>query len=173
VSALDTFLQRVEPELNTGCWLWTGAPAAGGYGALKYDGRTQKAHRVSWALHHGAMPPREIKVCHRCDTPACVNPAHLWLGTQQDNIADMVAKGRNRAPPSRFGDANPVSRLTGEKVWQIRHLLKIGPWNQAEIARSYGVSVMTLSRVANWQTWPHVHLNWPFDPHPLYQEQAA
>lgn len=169
---LDEFFVRVEPELNTGCWLWSGAPGAGGYGTSKYAGRNQKAHRVSWALHHGEMPPPEVKVCHGCDTPACVNPAHLWLGSQQDNIADMVAKGRNRAPTVRLGTKNPTSVLDEEQVWAIRQMLRLSMFGVNEIARGYGVSPMTISRISNWQTWPHVHLNWPFYPHPLYSEAA-
>jgi hypothetical protein len=156
---LDYLLARVEFEPNTGCWLWSGAPGAGGYGVIRFDRRYQKAHRVSWALHRGFMPPREIKVCHKCDTPACVNPDHLWLGTQADNVADMVAKGRQRGV-TRYGTANPVSRLTEEAVWVIRNIIDIGVVSQNEIARRWGVSPMTISRIANWQMWPHVSLDW-------------
>jgi hypothetical protein len=169
---LEAFLSRVEFEPNTGCWLWSGAPGAGGYGVIWFGGRYQKAHRVSWALHHGEMPPRHVKVCHRCDTPACVNPAHLWLGTQAENIADMVAKGRQRTVP-RFGSANPRAALTEDDVWAIRHMLRWRRWSQGAIARSYGVSVMTLSRIANHQTWPHVHSNWPYAPLPIHHPEPT
>lgn len=169
---IESFMARVEFEPNSGCWLWSGAPGSGGYGVVKYDGRNQKAHRVSWALHTGAMPPRDRKVCHRCDTPACVNPGHLWLGTQQDNIADMVAKGRHRAPSGHFGTRSSVAVLDEERVWAIRHMLKLGLFGVNEIARGYDVSPMTISRIGSWHSWPHVHLNWPFHPHPLYQEAA-
>lgn len=168
----EGFFSRVEYEPNTGCWLWSGAPGAGGYGVAKFDGRYQKAHRVSWALHSGSMPPRDVKVCHRCDTPACVNPAHLWLGSQADNVADMMAKGRHRTS-SRFGDENPMAELTGDNVWAIRLMLRYQRFSQAEIARSYGVSPMTISRIANWQTWPHVHTNWPMPAYPIYRQEIA
>jgi len=169
---LTDFMRHVEFEPNTGCWLWSGAPGAGGYGVIRHDRRYQKAHRVSWALHNGFMPPRTVKVCHHCDTPACVNPDHLWLGSQADNVADMMAKGRHRSVP-RFGDDNPMAALNGDQVWEIRHALRTGKWSQAAIARSYGVSKMTVCRISNWQTWPHIHLNWPFNPQPIYQERAA
>lgn len=169
----ERFMSKVEFEPNTGCWLWTGAPGAGGYGVVLFEGRYQKAHRVSWALHHGAMPDRATKVCHRCDTPACVNPGHLWLGSQRDNIADMIAKGRNRPPKPQVGSTNPQAVLTEEDVWAIRHMLRNGSFTEPEIRRAYGVSPMTINRIARWESWRHVHLNWPFPAQPLYQEQAA
>jgi DNA invertase Pin-like site-specific DNA recombinase len=107
------------------------------------------------------MPPRETKVCHKCDTPACVNPDHLWIGSQADNVADMVAKGRQRYT-ARFGSTNSMAALDEDAVWAIRHMLANGYFSQVEVAVSYGVSPMTISRIANYQTWPHVHLNWPF-----------
>lgn len=171
--ALSRFMARVEFEPNTGCWLWTGAPGAGGYGVVQFGGRNQKAHRVSWALHNGEMPPPGVKLCHRCDTPACVNPEHLWPGSQRDNIADMVAKGRNRAPRGLYGTKSAQAALDEEQVWAIRHMLRLKLFGVNEIARSYGVSPMTISRIGSWQTWPHVHLNWPFYPHPLYEGKAA
>jgi hypothetical protein len=169
----ETFLARVEFEPNTGCWLWTGAPSAGGYGVIKHDGRYQKAHRVSWALHHGFMPDRDVKVCHRCDTPACVNPAHLWLGTQRENIADMVAKGRNRPPAPQLGSKNPQAALTEDDVWAIRHMLRNGSFTQPQIRRAYGVSPMTINRIARGESWRHVHFNWPFEAVSSLQEKAA
>ena len=75
------------------CWLWTASRNSSGYG--KFDG--EGAHRVAWRLAYGVIPYGAC-VLHRCDMPRCVNPAHLWLGTQADNVADMVAKGRQRKP---------------------------------------------------------------------------
>lgn len=169
---LKRFMQRVEFDPMTSCWLWAGPTAAGGYGYFKYDGRVQKAHRVSWALHNGYMPNRDIKVCHRCDTPACVNPDHLWLGTQADNVADMVAKGRNRPPPPCYGSKNPGAVLDEDTVWAIRHMIKNGSFTQPQIRASYGVAQMTINRIARYETWPHVHLNWPFEKLTPEQEES-
>ena len=155
----ERFMHRVEFEPNTGCWLWSGAPGAGGYGVTNFDGRVQKAHRVSFALTHGYMPPRRMKVCHRCDVPACVNPDHLWLGTQRENIADMDAKGRRRVRPSK-GSHNGMARLNEDIVTEIRDVLSLKRWSQAAVARSYGISPMTVSRIANRQLWRHIAEPW-------------
>jgi hypothetical protein len=80
-----------------GCWLWTASFRIGGYGNFMFRGKPHKAHRVSWILTHGEIPDGAL-VCHSCDTPACVRPDHLFLGTHQDNMQDMNAKGRHHRP---------------------------------------------------------------------------
>jgi predicted XRE-type DNA-binding protein len=170
---LKKFMERVEFDPMTSCWLWAGPTAAGGYGYQRYEGRVQKTHRISWALHNGYMPPRHIKVCHRCDTPACVNPDHLWLGTQADNVADMWAKGRGKPPVPKRGSANPMAVLDEEQVWAIRHMIRNGSFTQPQIREAYGVSQMTINRIARFETWPHVHLNWPFHEIETQKEEAA
>ena len=79
---------------SDGCWEWSGATNGHKYGRVMKGGRWTGAHRVSWVIHHGKIPD-EALVLHRCDNPSCVNPAHLFLGTQEDNIRDMVRKGRH------------------------------------------------------------------------------
>lgn len=114
VSSGRTLAERLAfysiPEPNSGCFLWLGALDSYGYGALMLPGRKRaKAHRVAWELAFGALPPGKC-ICHRCDVRACINPAHLFLGTRAENSADMVKKDRPRGRPS------PRSRL-----WKSRY----------------------------------------------------
>lgn len=89
---MQRFWNKVEK--TDGCWLWTASKNRQGYGYFRFDGKMMKAHRMAWLLVHGEIPEGML-VCHTCDNPSCVNPEHLWLGTNQDNQNDMNAKGRH------------------------------------------------------------------------------
>lgn len=104
--------QRFESKVRVapGCWLWTGASGGGGYGHIRVDGEVRGAHRVSYELYIGSIPSG-MHVMHRCDNPLCVNPQHLQLGTHQDNMADMYAKGRRQAA---VGLRNGAAKLAPE-----------------------------------------------------------
>jgi hypothetical protein len=134
------FEKHYIPEPNSGCWLWTAADTEG-EPKFSVEGQTDDAARASWRLYKGAIPTG-LQVLHRCDMPLCVNPDHLFLGTQSDNMADMKAKGRGRAPK---GEANGKTKLTDREVWELRQLR----WyvSQRTLARAYGVSNSTVDHI--------------------------
>lgn len=146
------------PEPNTGCWLWTRRLGPAGYGALTVRGRPQLAHRVAYVVHRGPIPDG-LWVLHRCDTPACVNPAHLFLGTHTDNVRDMVAKGRvsrHGANPLKIrGELNCNAKLTADDVRAIR-AAHAGGASQRGLARDYGVTHQLIGFVVRGEIWRHV-----------------
>ena len=132
----------------SGCWIWTGG-FHGTRPIITDDAPKQKtrtAHRVSYELFKGEIP-RGMCVCHTCDVPACVNPNHLWLGTQQENTADRSNKGRTAR---NFGEKCGHAKLTWSDIAEIRNDARPA----IEIARSYGVSQATISNILNGKRWP-------------------
>lgn len=145
------FEEKVQCDPNSGCWLWTGSINNKGYGQFSYGGRCVSAHRLSLELH-GQPVAANDNVLHRCDTPCCVNPAHLFTGTHQDNMADMRAKGRHT---QACGEQTRSSRLTDAVVLEIRSALKRGVM-QRDLAEKYGVYPSTISRINTRQQWAHL-----------------
>lgn len=149
---------------QTGCWLWTGRRQADGYGSLSYGGQSWLAHRLAWTLTYGEIPP-ELCVCHHCDTPACINPDHLFVGTRQDNNADRDAKGRRGAvgfhPETHpyatraRGERQHSAKLTAEHVLEIRAKHQQG-MSQRAIARQYGMAKSSIDKVVQRKTWTHI-----------------
>lgn len=130
----------------SGCRIWIGRTMRGGYGHLNWDGRGWYAHRAAWTLANGTIPDG-LKVCHQCDTPACINVEHLFLGTDANNVADKVAKGR-QAKGEKIaihvrGENSPTATLTDSQVRAIR--AASGP--QRAIAAQFGVCQMTVSNI--------------------------
>jgi hypothetical protein len=126
--------EACEPDPNSGCWLWSGCVGASGYGRIFWRGHNRQAHRVSYEAHCGPIPDG-IHVCHHCDTPACINPDHLFLGTHADNMADMASKGR--------GNKSPVA----EELRAIAAREAAGEWvNRRQEAARLGIATGTLSR---------------------------
>lgn len=129
------------------CWLWTAAVDRDGYGRLKVARRWRSAHRLSVFIATGEEPPRNLHVCHRCDTPACVNPAHLFLGDHQMNMRDMVSKGR-----STSGAQHAAAVLTAHDVELIRRLSALEV-KQRVIAAAFGISTSNVAHIVTGRTW--------------------
>ncbi len=127
-------------KMDSGCHEWSGSKDEDGYGYFCVLGRTVKAHRFSIMRATGAEIPEGMCVCHSCDNPKCVNPAHLWLGTNADNTADRVVKGRT----SRQG-APP--KLTDEQVMEVIGMLATGEHSCADVARHFGVTKALITKI--------------------------
>ena len=138
-------LYEVEP--NTGCWLWTGSYNCG-YGALFSGGKNHRAHRMMYERMTGSIP-EGMCVLHKCDTPPCVNPKHLFLGTRADNSKDAKQKGRSRGAR---GEAANNAKLTRRDVLCIRELLSKRQ-SQRAIARRFNVSRSAVSLISLRKTW--------------------
>ena len=157
---IDRVLSRVVRIPFSGCWIFTGATNEAGYGIVGTGGRgspNDRAHRITYRHFRGQIPSGMF-VCHACDVPACCNPDHLFLGTNQDNVNDMVAKGRNSMPPRNphvVGSVHPFAKLKEDQVVEIRSLYAKG-WTQQSLAVKYGVVRQTISKVVNNKRFKHV-----------------
>ncbi len=129
-SYIERFWSYVVIDDPDSCWLWKGSKNNKGYGQIKSEyGKNVLAHRVSYAIYHNIQyVERGDVIRHSCDNPACVNPAHLLIGTQQDNVNDMVERGRQCfvGRNSRKGEANGFSHLTSSQVLKLRELYNSG-----------------------------------------------
>lgn len=134
------------------CWEWRGYRMPGGYGNLSIDDRTQLTHRVAWQLTNGPIPD-DLWVLHRCDNRPCCNPAHLFLGTTQDNSADRKAKGRN---PDKRGAKHHLTRLDDPAVLRIREIWSAGGRTQQSIASEFAISQPAVSEIVNRRKWAHL-----------------
>lgn len=136
------------------CWLWSGFRHPDGYGRVTVMQKRLQAHRVAYEAFVGPIPDG-LLVCHRCDNPPCVNPAHLFLGTVQDNLADMHGKGRASGNKSK-GSANSFAKFSEADVRAIRLRISAGD-RQADIARSYHVTPTAIRCIAKGRTWGHLN----------------
>ena len=135
------------------CWIWTGTKTLDGYGSIKICYKTKHAHRVVWELCYGPIPKGQ-SVLHHCDKPACVQPNHLFLGTQQDNIADMDNKNRRG---SIKGIKNGRSKLTEKNVLDIRSLAKQGILYKDIIETlSIDISLPQIGSIVKRRSWKHI-----------------
>lgn len=148
-----TLAERFWPQVQaveSGCWEWTGFRDRDGYGRIRTS-RRDAAHRAAWLLSHFVIP-EGMHVLHRCDNPPCVNPAHLFLGTQPVNVADMTAKGR--AQKAR-GERNANAKLTEQDVRHIRAAVQAGA-SVRGLARELGVRHGAIQFIVSGKAWRHV-----------------
>lgn len=157
---IERFWARV--NRNLGCWEWIGYRLPKGYGAMYLAARPRlpggrkrypavaSAHRFSWELHNGPIPAG-LHVLHKCDNPPCVRPDHLWLGTNGDNVRDMVAKGRGNHQGFP-GESHPVAKLTEHRVETVRARFRAFLKVHAE---EYGVTTTLIRSVILGRAWKH------------------
>lgn len=145
MSVANRLLSKIE-VLDDGCWRYTGGLNSGGYGNIWDNGRTRSAHVVSFECHSGPVP-EGLSVLHSCDYRACINPEHLFAGTTQDNIDDMVTKGRDGFK----GERNGRCLLTKDQREEIRALLS--EHSQQHIANMYNVSRSTIAAIKSGRNW--------------------
>jgi hypothetical protein len=148
----ERFLQQIRVD-GSGCWFWTGFKlhrrGIDGYGHIKIKGEYKPAHRVSYQLYIGKIPD-DMLVLHSCHNPSCVNPSHLHLGNQQDNMNEMVSANR-----SLKGSKSPQSKITEQDVIAIRVLRQCG-LSYNELAVMYRLKSNTICNIYNRKTWKHV-----------------
>ncbi len=184
------FKGKYRVDLASGCWLWTATKTKGGYGCASIEGGRKgiwtTAHRVSWVLFRGLIP-KGLYVLHKCDNPSCVNPEHLFLGTQKDNMLDMVGKGRDKHNPATGkrngaythpekvlrgdnhwthihpelvlrGENHPRAKLTWKDVTKIRRLYESGLYTYEELSHSFGVGSEAIKRIVLRESWKRVRI---------------
>ena len=148
----ERFQGNYIPEPNSGCWLWMNSLNESGYGHIALPtGIQKKAHRISWMLHYG-QDPGELFVCHKCDNPCCVNPDHLFLGTQADNLKDCQKKNRFSRTHQAKGERQGNSKLTDEMVLAIR----ASPLSLRQAAAQWGTTFTNISDIRKRRSWRHV-----------------
>lgn len=142
----ERFYERCEPIPVTGCLLWLGNVGHSGHGRISVNGKTERVHRVSWKIKYGEIP-EGMCVLHKCDIPCCINPDHLFLGTQEDNMNDMNSKNRGSC-----GEKSPIAKLSENDVRKIKNDSR----GVTFIARDYGVAPATISSIRRGKSWKRI-----------------
>lgn len=165
MSIEERFWSKVNRKTEDECWEWTGAKA-NRYGYILFEGKIKKAAHVVLALQ-GIRVPRGKVVLHECDNPPCVNPKHLKIGTQKENMEDASKKGRcgaqkypekykNGRPPVMKGEQNPASKLQKDDVLEIRRCYEAGEMTQVQLAAKFYVTQAMISLIVKRLKWKDI-----------------
>ena len=149
--SINYLLQFIEIDDKTKCWNWKSTKDKNKYGTKKYKGKYYKTHRLFYEICNGKIP-KDMCVCHRCDNPSCCNPDHLFLGTQLENIQDMINKNRQR---SAIGEINKSSKLTEIEVIEIRNLYAQGI-SSRQLGKKFNINKSTILHIIHRRSWKHI-----------------
>lgn len=136
------------------CWQWTGCTTQKGYGRFNVGGPIHFAHRVAWVIRRGPIP-KGLWVLHTCDNRGCVNPWHLFLGTQTENMRDAAQKGRLIGRRTARGRELPQTKLTERDVASIRRRYEAGE-RQHVLATAFGITQPTVSKIIRKENWKYI-----------------
>lgn len=155
---IEAKMERLTEKTDE-CWLWKGGRNRAGYGALTYNNTKWLAHRLAWVLANGVTLEKGVVVRHKCDNPQCVNPAHLCLGDQFNNVQDMVSRKRQnffgRRNHRQIGERNPAAKLTATQVKEIRSRRGQGE-SLSKLAAEFGISKSYVGNLAAYRKWQHL-----------------
>ncbi len=148
----ETFWSKIASKGVNDCWKWKGHILVSGYGGVKWKSKNVRAHRLAWELTHGKIPDG-MCVLHTCDNPPCCNPNHLFIGTHQENMQDMVNKKRIIG---KKGENNATSKLKNKQVKKIRTMYEKGGQTIDTLAKIFSVSRSTIHKIITRRYWTHV-----------------
>lgn len=146
------FWKHIDKKENNECWDWIGACNKYGYGQIRLNDKVIRVHRFSWIIHNGKIPG-DLYVLHKCDNPLCVNPNHLFLGTHQDNMDDMINKKRDNKAK---GENHGMAKLTSKEVKKIKVLLNQKEISRKRISKMFNISQSVIASINTDKTWRHV-----------------
>lgn len=149
---IKRFWSKVDVKSEDECWEWMAGDDGNGYGVIRINNKNVKAHRFSYTINIGVIFDK-LFVCHSCDNPSCVNPKHLWLGTNKDNSQDRDVKGRGNHPK---GVAHGRTSLSENDIIYIRETYSKGNITQKELAKQFGIVHSVVSYIVRGATWKNV-----------------
>ncbi len=151
MNLIDRIWKHINKKSDIECWEWMGVKDKNGYGRIRINKKMYSSHRIIYELICGPIP-ESICVCHSCDNPSCCNPNHLFLGSQSDNIKDMIIKGRWRKA-NNFKELNGAHKLTQQQVNKIRNLYSTSLYTYKELAIKFKMCKESIGHIIRYETW--------------------